>query len=156
MKYLSGLGGRSIFWAARVLWDPGQGTQRAQGCRDTGPVRAWCCPFVPQSRQPTLTAMICKTIPHNKPSNFLCKNPQVLQDWQNRGRKHPLLSLPPPTHPFQLLPFPFSAQLVLSPPGCRSVRAGGEYVWSDRKFLFCRQELTEGLWLKKVFYILYW
>lgn len=26
----------------------------------------------------------------------------------------------PPTHPFQLLAFPFSAQLVLSPPGCRS------------------------------------
>lgn len=61
----------------------------------------------------------------------------------------------PPPHLSQLLPLPFSAQLVLSPPVCESARAPRENVCSDRKLLFSRQELSQGLWLKEVFCIVY-
>lgn len=128
----SGVPGSCGAWGRELREHGGAGTQGCrhtgmQGHRDAGTqglLRG--SGAVPLSN--TLPAMICKTIPCNNPSNFLLKNPQVLQDWQNRGRKHSLLSLSPSTHPFQLLPFPFSAQLVLSPPGSKSARAGREYV----------------------------
>lgn len=125
--------------------------------RDTGPpVRVWCWPFVPQSQQPMLAllARICKTIPHNNPSN-LFETPQVLQDWQNRARKHSLLSHPPHT-PLSIacLPFLCSARFIsarLQEPG----REGNMSALTETSSSVGRSLPRDSGW-KKVVYMLYW
>lgn len=91
---------------------PGAGSTGMQGHRACEGLVLSLCP--PEWAANTLPAMICKTIPCNYPWNSLFKNPQVLQDWQNRGRKHSLLSLFPPPPPFSIasLPFLCSARFI--------------------------------------------
>lgn len=139
-KYLTGLGHCSIFWAAWVLW-AGAGSSGMQG---HSTVRVWSWPFVllPWSARPSHAI-----------TSYL-KIHRCCGTRRTEGENILYCHFPPP-HLSQLLPLPFSAQLVLSPPGCKSARAPRENVCSDRKLLFSRQELTQGLWLKEVFCIVY-
>lgn len=152
MKYLMGLGNCSIFWFAWVLWDLKQGGQGYRTCHPIWSEGSGAAQVDPLSlrMQPSVSLQQCAKPQHSIPrknfSDFLFKNPQVLKTgrtgWGGRGGNIFLTVLTPHLS-FPSL-FLFSLFHLSQ---AASTRGGGEYVWSDGKLLFCRQENTEALQL---------